>query len=482
MNGGRCENSVPRHSSTPVSSRHASKEPLERVRHTKLDRAKRASPAVSTPRFTSSDDEDEDQEEGGDKPRKRIRLDRQFSIDNRRRIRDLKSFSEDDQDALAMVHAADIANSGIIEQSRDKYEAFFTALQGDEEEYPTIELQYPSASQRERYQLVRPADSSDFKPLDEIMYNMRIVAEYYLDDDSARLVTSEEDGSGFVEMLHRYAKEGLKGRVGAQQKFIDVVERYNALVSEKQKDGSIAKQLDEMNRVDVRLAEHIIKNQVYARTVSPQVHLVKHYESFSDNVYGELLPKFLSKIFRDTHLKSHQVFVDLGSGVGNCVLQAALEVGCESWGCEVMDNPNTLAQLQAKEFPARCRLWGIKPGDIHLVHGDFLKNEEIRQVLKRADVLLINNQAFTAELNDKLKYVFLDLKEGCQIVSLKYFRDPAHKIKETNVNDPVNVLQVVEKERWSGMVSWTDDPGKWYLHRKNSRALEAFVQSMDGLK
>lgn len=426
----------------------------------------------------SSDDDSEEDEQ----PRKRVRIDRRDSIDEKRQVRDLQSFSEEDDRTWSLVHAADIANGGIVEQGRDKYQAFFTALEGDEDECPTIELQYPTALQSEKYQLVKPHDSSDFKPLDEIEANMKIVAEYYLDKASASKVTSEEDGSGLVQLLHRQAALGLKRRVGAQSKFIEVVRKYNALVTEKRKDGTIAKKLDEMARVDLRLVEHIIKNQVYARTVSPQVNLVRHYESFSDNVYGELLPKFLSRIFNETRLKSDQVFIDLGSGVGNCVLQAALETGCESWGCEVMDNPGTLAQLQAQEFPARCRLWGIKPGDVHLIHGDFLKNEEVRQVLKRADVILVNNQAFTAELNDKLKYVFLDLKEGCQIVSLKPFRSPTHKIKDSNVNDPVNVLAVSEKERWSGMVSWTDDPGKWYHQRKDSRELEAFVESMGGFK
>ncbi|RJE16770.1 hypothetical protein PHISCL_10893, partial [Aspergillus sclerotialis] len=50
-----------------------------------------------------------------------------------------------------MVHAFDIANSGLIEHGRDKYEAFFTALEGDEDECPTIELQYPTSLQTEKY-------------------------------------------------------------------------------------------------------------------------------------------------------------------------------------------------------------------------------------------------------------------------------------------------------------------------------------------
>lgn len=474
-NGHARPPNAPRNSTTPSSlpSRQSSKEPLERLKQERRNRVKRPSPALSTPTFTSSDEESADEQ-----PRKRTRITPEEQIDKNRRIRDIKSFSQPEDDALPMVHASDIANNEIIELSRDKYQAFFIALAGDEEECPTIELQYPSACQREKYQLVRPSDSSDFKPLSEIEDNMKMVAGFYLDNKSASLVTSEEDGSGFVQQLHRQATLGLKGRVGAQSRYCDVVDRYNKLITEKQEDGTIAKKVDEMVRVDIKLVEHIIKDQVYARTVSPQVHLVRDYESFSDNVYGELLPKFLSRIFKETHLKSDQIFVDLGSGVGNCVLQAALEIGCESWGCEMMENPNTLAQLQAAEFPARCRLWGIKPGKVNLIHGDFLKNEDVKKILKRADVILVNNQAFTAELNDKLKYVFLDLKEGAQIVSLKPFRSPAHKIKESNVNDPINVLEVVEKERWSGMVSWSDDPGKWYHQTKDSRALEKFFKRL----
>ncbi|MBN6743433.1 hypothetical protein JKG47_23855, partial [Acidithiobacillus sp. MC6.1] len=80
----------------------------------------------------------------------------------------------------------------------------------------------------------------------------------------------------------------------------------------------------------------------------------------------ELLDSVISKILKETKLMSDQVFLDLGSGVGNVVLQAALEVGCESWGCEMMKNAYTLADRQKEEFQARCRLWGGKPGRVRL--------------------------------------------------------------------------------------------------------------------
>jgi H3 lysine-79-specific histone-lysine N-methyltransferase len=205
---------------------------------------------------------------------------------------------------------------------------------------------------------------------------------------------------------------------------------------------------------------------------------LKKYENGSDNVYGELLPRFISKIFRDTKLKSDQVFVDLGSGVGNVVLQAALEVGCESWGCEMMENACELAERQEKEFTARCRLWGLAIGDLKLERGDFLKNQNIAKILKKADVVLVNNQAFTPELNNGLMNLFLDLREGCQIVSLKSFVPHDHKITPRNFNSPVHLLNVEMKEYFSDSVSWTNAPGTYFVARKDSTKLKEFLDRM----
>jgi hypothetical protein len=88
--------------------------------------------------------------------------------------------------------------------------------------------------------------------------------------------------------------------------------------------------------------------QVYERAVGPEIERLSKYEAFSDNVYGELLPKFMMEMYlrffplfffgrrgcaddirkerrcQQTGLGPNDVFVDLGSGVGNCVVQAAL--------------------------------------------------------------------------------------------------------------------------------------------------------------
>jgi [histone H3]-lysine79 N-trimethyltransferase len=345
----------------------------------------------------------------------------------------------------------------------------------DEEDEPVIELQYPGSSQRERYHLVKSRDVEDFSPLDEIINVVKTVARHYLDETGASALDDEING-GLVQKMEQARARGRKGKLGAQTAFIRAVDEYNRKITALRNDGSIEKRLDNLRSINYSLVETII-NQTYTRTVSPRAHLLREYENGTSLVYGEILPRFMNTIFKETRLKSDQVFLDLGSGVGNCVLQASLEVGCESWGCEIMKNPCDFADKQKVEFDARCRLWGIQPGAVHLERASFLTHPPITEVIKRADVILINNRAFQADLMEDLKWKLLDVKKGCKIVSLKPFREPDHKIQERHIDDPVNVLQVRKKEYPTRSVSWTGDAGDWYLTWKDPSELEEFRRS-----
>jgi len=142
----------------------------------------------------------------------------------------------------------------------------------------------------------------------------------------------------------------------------------------------------------------------------------------------------------------------------------------------MMENACDLAQLQEKEFNARCRLWGLSVGRIHLERGNFLENNSILKILHRADVILVNNQAFTPSLNENLTNLFLDLREGAKIVSLKSFVPHGHKISHKNLSAACNHLDVVEKTYYSSCVSWTDAPGTYYISTKNSARVQAYAE------
>lgn len=287
---------------------------------------------------------------------------------------------------------------------------------------------------------------------------------------STEAATMQNDSTGLIRRI----KRAVERRAGHE--YTDFVQEWNDTVTEFRQNGIIAKAIDEWKTVDLKLLERIL-TQTYSRTVSPRVHMLRHYQNGTDNVYGELLPKFISLILKkDIKMKSDQIFVDLGSGVGNCVLQAALEVGCESWGCEMMENACELAELQQKEFSARCRLWGLSVGSMHLERGNFLENPNIIKVLQKADVILVNNQAFTPKLNEDLTNLFLDLKEGAKVISLKSFVPHGHKISQKNLSAACNHLDVVQKTYYSGCVSWTDAHGTYYVSTKDSARVQAFAE------
>lgn len=300
-----------------------------------------------------------------------------------------------------------------------------------------------------RYELVWGKDKID-GALD-IMKVVRLVASTYLTDTEAKPFLNHDVG------IYRRLEKSKNTNDGSG--FKAALADYNDQLLALQKKGVIVKNINAMRGIPRELVEFIL-GQVYDRTVAPKVELLAKYENGTDNVYGELLHPFISDIFDRTKLSSDMVFVDLGSGVGNVTLQAALERGCESWGCEMMENACNLADAQKKEFTERCRLWGISPGKVHLERGDFRKNERTLEALKRADVVLVNNQAFTSQLNDHLVNMFLDLKIGCKIVSLKTFVHD-NKIAENDVAS--SILEVEHLSYPGGYVSWTGAPGRYCI-------------------
>lgn len=305
-----------------------------------------------------------------------------------------------------------------------------------------------------RFELVWAKDKID--AVEATIRIVRHVAETYLTDEEAEPFTNNT--TGLIRRLEKASNRNIQDLAG----FKAALHEYNETLLGLVEDGIIAKNLDRMHELPRNLVAFIL-DQVYDRTVAPKVELLSKYENGTDYVYGELLHPFISKLLvEQTKMTSDQVFVDLGSGVGNVCLQAALEIGCESWGCEMMDNACNLAEAQINEFDSRCMLWGIKQGKVHLERGDFRKNTVIHDALKKADVVLVNNKAFTSQLNDDLVRMFLDLKPGCKIISLRSF--VADFKSSHNINDVGSTILDVEECAYpEGYVSWTNAGGPYFI-------------------
>ena len=132
----------------------------------------------------------------------------------------------------------------------------------------------------------------------------------------------------------------------------------------------------------------------YQRVVGPNVVSLKQYEAFSSTVYGELMPSLVHEIVQITGLREESLFLDLGSGVGNVVIQASLQTGCRSYGIELMPAPARIAREMAEQMRIRCRMWGIRMGEVELEEGNMLSSKRVDELIPQADVILVDNKVF----------------------------------------------------------------------------------------
>ncbi|UPL03569.1 hypothetical protein LCI18_014503 [Fusarium solani-melongenae] len=450
LSGSASRSSSSHRPSPKPLARQASHSPYPSSSDEKRLERKRKAPSVSR-RSPASDriefDKDSDGEDDGwmtlDSNKRQRKGTEDGFVDTNRKLRSVRAF-KDRLDRRSFIHAVDVAS----------LQHKCVPVMGAQKEDVAIELQYPSLQPREKYELVWGKDKID--AVEASIKVVRHVAETYLTDDEAEPFTNPN--GGIIRRLEKASNRNIQDLMGFKTALREYNEKLLALVE----DGVISKNLDNMHELPQHLVAFIL-DQIYDRTVAPKVELLSKYENGTDYVYGELLHPFISKILvEQTQMTSGQVFVDLGSGVGNVVLQAALEIGCESWGCEMMENACNLGEAQKKEFDARCTLWGIKPGKAHLERGDFRHNQHILEALRRADVILVNNKAFTSSLNDDLTRMFLDLKPGAKIVSLKSF--VAEKNNNHNINDVGSrILDVEECTYPEGYVSWTNAGGSYFI-------------------
>ncbi|KAF2873652.1 histone-lysine N-methyltransferas-like protein [Massariosphaeria phaeospora] len=342
-----------------------------------------------------------------------------------------------------------------LKMSRGDWVKDFKPAFPDRSENMVVQLQYPSASRPERFETVVPHDNTNFNPLDDIYFNVEEIIEHYLPADLRASLTSETDGP--VRLLKRAVAKG------SPEDFSAALHDFNTLIAAKMQDGTIPKVLDAMHAIPLSLTKRILA-QVYQRTVSPHAHLLRRVKG-KETTYGELLPSFAHTIFQQTALTSSSVFVDLGSGVGNVVLQSALQTGAESWGIEIMDTPASFGAQQASELRARAKLWNISLGPITLLHGDFLDAPPLDAVLRRADVVLVNNKVFPQALNGALLDKFLDLKMGAKLVSLESF-GLGGKQGVRNEQSIANLFDEEAYESGTYSVSWAGESVKYFIATK----------------
>ncbi|KAJ1019276.1 hypothetical protein NDA13_006195 [Ustilago tritici] len=267
--------------------------------------------------------------------------------------------------------------------------------------------------------------------------------------------------------------------------FLHTIARFNSALLALRESGALSHNISSLG-ISTGVPEGIwrlIQDQVYARVVGPRVEELGRYQAFSDNVYGELLPRFMSEIAQFTCLGPNKVFVDLGSGVGNLLIQTSLQTGAEAYGCEMMPIPASLASQQIIEAQHRWAAWRLRGGErTEAWLGDFGEHNGVREVLKRADVVLVNNYAFLPKTNENLSLLFLDLPDGAQVVSLKPFVPADFRLTQRTLSSPLAILRVTERLYTSGCVSWADGGGKYYIQTVDRSLVREFLEQANSAR
>ncbi|KAM8875323.1 histone-lysine N-methyltransferase, H3 lysine-79 specific isoform 2-T3 [Spinachia spinachia] len=228
------------------------------------------------------------------------------------------------------------------------------------------------------------------------------------------------------------------------------------------------------------LLRHILQ-QVYNHSVTDPEKL-NNYEPFSPEVYGETSFDLVAQIIDEMEMMEDDTFVDLGSGVGQVVLQVAAATNCKHYyGVEKADIPATYAESMDKEFKKWMKWYGKRHGEYTLERGDFL-SEEWKERIANTSIIFVNNFAFGPEVDHQLKERFANMKEGGKIVSSKPFAPLHFRINSRNLSDIGTIMRVVELSPLRGSVSWTGKPVSYYLHTIDRTILENYFASLKNPK
>ncbi|VDO09437.1 unnamed protein product [Rodentolepis nana] len=206
-----------------------------------------------------------------------------------------------------------------------------------------------------------------------------------------------------------------------------------------------------------------IMNLCYNRSIEEPDKLNK-YTPFSPQVYGETSFELIQQILENVKTTADDTFIDLGSGVGQVVLQVAASSDVKfSRGIEKAAYPSECARRMDREFRRWMAFFGKPYQPYELIEGDFLSDEH-RAVIENSTVVFANNFAFGPVLDYHLTQIFSDLQEGARIISSKAFCSRSKRLSDRQLNDLSSMVRVTNLEPVNDGVSWTDKPFTYFVH------------------
>ncbi|KAI9356250.1 histone methylation protein DOT1-domain-containing protein [Zopfochytrium polystomum] len=363
--------------------------------------------------------------------------------------RSAQSFALDSTLNLQADQIIDAAK--VVQLTPNLYRPFADQEANHHPSFKEVVLEYPGKEGGERFPLCEPIKDHEYSPIRDLKYTVSFIALQCCPGVDTSSLGNTETGTvrAIIKACNRRNSHDLHENLKKFNEFVQSIRPRLELSSTVPGSPELI---------------NLILDQSYARTVGPYVDSLRAYKGFSNYVYGEVKHSLISEFISKTGLSPGQCFLDMGSGTGNAVLQVASEALCESYGVEIMDNPAKLGHHQMVEFLARMKYFGKPCGQIRLKHADFLDDQETHQIIKRADVIFVNNYAFDAELNQRIMDLFLDLKDSAKVISLRSFAPVDRRLNLRRSNSIETIFRVKEFLFPQNSVSWMSEAGRYFIH------------------
>ncbi|KAF1746323.1 hypothetical protein GCK72_022776 [Caenorhabditis remanei] len=230
------------------------------------------------------------------------------------------------------------------------------------------------------------------------------------------------------------------------QEVVDLVEDYNKVAKPYALTWSGSYNTENLgdwgySQCKDDVAQDIV-NWAYGMVINPQIY-------YNNEANGKPNLNEISKICDEARIGEHDVFVDLGCGVGQFVYFVAAYARCKKTiGIEISDQSFKFATEVSGYFEKLMAHFGKRFGKFEISHGDFLEEKYRALICEEATVLFINNKMFDETLTHQLKVILRNLKAGTKVITTKPVCDIRHD--DVNGDGPCNCQEWYENHQTPG--------------------------------
>ncbi|TRM60875.1 S-adenosyl-L-methionine-dependent methyltransferase [Schizophyllum amplum] len=221
-----------------------------------------------------------------------------------------------------------------------------------------------------------------------------------------------------------------------------------------------------------------VLRELRRKHVDHVVDLLPGCPKIREVTYGEFQPYFVHTILEEVHLDSASTVVDLGSGIGNLVIQAAIQIGCDAYGVELRPELHIIAEELHLAARLQCAHLAVPMGRVVLENADMLLSPRVAEWVARADLLVANNKVLGVHVINRhiIDRLICNMKHGAVVIATDPFIATSQTRSGNRYTTPVEGtqlywcaddarLEVVKRSYPKDSVSWASAPGDYYVHR-----------------